>query len=242
MLAQQGSDIEPLGASDRPILVDEAIAPLITEMRGMAPCGACGDHEWTGDASFLFIDRQSALEFIGHLSDFARSDEFTVYYTAPEVCVAFPSDWIEGLTEHYRAYWEARDEEARASASHTKEAPERHTTVEINGIEIDEDLAPLIRLLWDAGVKTTMCWQERDPGICCIQFPSPPEALKFFISASSLVSECQWALDNQHDEGDDFEVNPIGCVSVGFPRAELGALTRRWNAANNKFYELQAGH
>jgi hypothetical protein len=96
--------------------------------------------------------------------------------------------------------------------------------VTLDGIKIDEELAPLIAKLWDAGVKTTSCCQEREPGVAWIQFPSPAEAMKFFVTASTLVGSCGWIVYDGHVVGDDFEANPLGCVSIEFAREGLSAL------------------
>ena len=45
--------------------------------------------------------------------------------------------------------------------------------------EIDEDLAPLIREIWKAGIETLMSCQETEPGIAWIEFDSIPELLRF---------------------------------------------------------------
>ena len=92
---------------------------------------------------------------------------------------------------------ESRVEQARAAAPARKRKRRAdHPTVQIEGIEIDEDLAPLIRRLWEAGIRTSMCCQEHSPGTCWIQFPAPDEAIKFFVPASTIVGSCRWTLDD----------------------------------------------
>jgi hypothetical protein len=220
---------DPLGDPDTSYQVDARIAPLIVKMSDCGPWFACEDEFECGEAEFVFVWRTNAISFIGDLADFGRSDEFSVSYQRDEIGVRFPLKWVDGLVERYRRFWERRVEAARAStSSRARRRRERHPTVAINGIKIDVDLAPLIGLLWDAGIKTNMCCQECEHGICRIGFPSPAEALRFFSPASTLASECHWTLDGDHEPGDDFEANPIGCVSVEFPREDLGTLIRRW--------------
>lgn len=45
--------------------------------------------------------------------------------------------------------------------------------------QIDEEMAPLIREIWNAGVDTMMCCQEVAPGIGWIEFPSVEDLLRF---------------------------------------------------------------
>jgi hypothetical protein len=206
------------------VRVDARIAPLVAQMRDLGPSFASEQPLISGVAEFVFLDRSSAAEFM----EFDRSGEFEVYFPRDEIRVLFPVEWVDGLTERYRRYGERWAEEARGAAALgpcERRAP--HSTVTLNGIEIDADLAPLIAKLWDARVKATCC-QEREPGVAWIQFPSPAEALRFFVPASTLVESCGWIVDDGHDFGDDFEANPIGCITVELPREDLGLLTRLW--------------
>jgi len=45
--------------------------------------------------------------------------------------------------------------------------------------EIDEQLAPLIRESWKAGIQTIMSCQETDPGLAWIDFESVNDLVKF---------------------------------------------------------------
>jgi hypothetical protein len=178
---------------------------------------------------FHFADRSDAAEFIAELGNFGRWGNFQVYYKRDHIGIFFPLQWVGGLAERYRRKWARWVEEARPAATQEPREPRPpHPTVLVDGVEIDEDLAPLIRKLWDAGIKTRMCCQERELGTCWVQFLSPCDAMKFFGPASLLASDCHWSLDDHHDLGDDFEANPIGCVLVEFPREDLGELTRLW--------------
>jgi hypothetical protein len=222
---------DPIGPPGSRVRVDAAVAPLVVAMRDEGPSLACG--EQTGDdedeAVFHFAVRSDAAEFIAWLGDFGRSGNFQVYYKRDHIRVYFPSGWVDGLAVRYHRKWARWVEEARASLDTTpRERRAPHPTVTLDGIEIDADLAPLIGKLWDAGVKTTSCCQEGEPGVAWIQFPSRAEALRFVIPASTLVGSCGWIVDDGQDVGDDFDANPIGCITVEFPREDLGALTRLW--------------
>jgi hypothetical protein len=220
---------DPLGVSDLPFQVDTRIAPLVARMGDLGPSFACEDPLQSGAAEFVFLERSTAVDFIAELADFGRSGEFHVAYRRDEVSVLFPVEWVDGLAERYRRFWERRDVAARAAAnSEPRERRAPHPTVVMDGIKIDAVLAPLIRLLWDAGVKTSMCCQEREPGICWIRFPSRDDALSFFIPASAMIRDCHWSVDDQHEIGDDFVANPLRCVSVEFLREDLEALVRHW--------------
>jgi hypothetical protein len=222
---------DPIGPPGSRVRVDATVAPLVVAMRDEGPTLACGEQtdDDEDEAVFHFADRSDAAEFIAELGDFGRSGNFQVCYKRDHIRVFFPLVWVGGLGERYRRKWARWVEEARAALDTTpRERRAPHPTVTLDGIEIDEDLAPLIKKLWDAGIKTTMCCQEREPGVCWIQFLSRDDALKFFIPASYLISDCGWTLDDGHDVGDDFEANPLGCVSVEFAREDLGALTRLW--------------
>jgi hypothetical protein len=222
---------DPIGPPGSRVRVDVAVAPLVVAMRDEGPTLACG--EQTGDdedeAVFHFAVRPNAADFIAELGDFGRSGNFQVYYKRDHIRVFFPLHWVGGLAERYRRKWARRVEEARPAATQEPREPRApHPTVTTGGVEIDEDLAPLIRKLWDADIETISCCQEGEAGIAWIQFPSPVEALKFFVPASTLISDCGWTLDDGHKAGDDFEANTIGCVSVEFPREDLGTLAQLW--------------
>jgi hypothetical protein len=221
---------DPIGPPGSRVRVDAAVAPLAVAMWDEGPTFACGEQTGDEDEAVLhFADRADAAEFIAELGDFGRSGNFQVYYKPDHIRIFFPLHWVGGLAGRYRRKWARWVEEARATLDTTpRERRQPHPTVTLDGIEIDEELAPLIRKLWDAGVKTSSCCQEGEPGVAWIQFPSPAEALRFFIPASSLVGSCGWIVDDAHEIGADFEANTIGRVSIEFPREDLGALTRLW--------------
>jgi hypothetical protein len=223
---------DPLGDDGDKVLVDAAVAPLVIAMADEGPTLACGEEAHDPDESealFDFADRSDAASFIAVLGDFGRWGSFQVSYRRDHINIMFPLGWVDGLAERYRRNRARRLEQSRQAASQKRRkrrAP--HPTVMLDGIKIDAELAPLIKKLWDAGIKTTMCCQEREPGIAWIQFLSRDDALKFLTPATALVSECHWSLVDRHEIGDDFEANPLGCVSVEFPREDLGSLTRLW--------------
>jgi hypothetical protein len=54
---------------------------------------------------------------------------------------------------------------------HHKQVKLTHPTLGYTA-EVDEDISPLIQLLWDKGLDTGMSCQENQPGLMWIEFPS----------------------------------------------------------------------
>jgi hypothetical protein len=223
---------DPLSGPGSKVSVDAVVASLVVAMGDAGPSLACGEQMQEPDeseATFVFADRSEAASFIAELGDFGRSGNFEVYFKRDHIRVSFPLDWVDGLAERYRRNKARWLEEIRAAHDTVpRERRPPHSTVTPDGIEIDEELAPLIRKLWEAGIRTTMYRQEREPGICSIRFLSPGDAMKFLGPASLVLSECHWRLDDRHEVDDDFEANPLGRVSIEFRREDLGALIRMW--------------
>src|SRR4051812_34110171 len=76
----------------------------------------------------------------------------------------------------------------------------RHSTNRVsgNGLEadVDEDLAPLIGVLWRRGVRTTACCEEESAsGLVWIQFASVPDALEFIRHAVPILRAFSWRTD-----------------------------------------------
>src|SRR5436305_6822330 len=49
-------------------------------------------------------------------------------------------------------------------------------------IDIDAELAPLMPLVWDLGIDTRQCCQEKRPGLAAIEFPTTAGATDFLYS------------------------------------------------------------
>lgn len=82
------------------------------------------------------------------------------------------------LEEMLRIVAEHREEEddmARRNEKH------RTVKVQVGGMEaeIDEEIAPLIRELWKAGIDTLNCCQENRPGIIWVQFATAEDTAAF---------------------------------------------------------------
>ena len=77
-----------------------------------------------------------------------------------------------------------------------KNAHGAHKTVTVSRgeVEIDEMLAPLIRLVWAAGIQTSQCCQEERPGEAYIEFPGTGEVEEFLDVAQKnyLVELERW--------------------------------------------------
>jgi hypothetical protein len=65
-----------------------------------------------------------------------------------------------------------------------------HDTVKVNcpwlggcGIDIDAELAPLVRQLWDLAIETNACCQEARPGEASIEFPGTGDVENFLSVA-----------------------------------------------------------
>lgn len=139
----------------------------------------------------------------------------------------------------------------------------RHKTVKVRVGHLEEDidvkLAPLVRGLWQAGIKTMMSCQETEPGIAWVEFDSVDELVKFLNivaehgegkdtlynrvthqSTDSLLPCWEYQL-NLMDGGLDPDINGghegpsdfFATVGVYFPDKDLPVLIRKlaaWNA------------
>jgi hypothetical protein len=63
------------------------------------------------------------------------------------------------------------------------------------GAYIDEELAPLIRALWQQGLRTCNSCQENQPGVAWIEFPTAEDAAAFL----DLVAEYEPGLDTLYN-------------------------------------------
>jgi hypothetical protein len=90
--------------------VDAGIAPLVVQMHDCTPWFACEDLRHSGDVEFIFEVRSLAMDFLAELADFGRSGGFNVAYNRDEISIVFPIEWVDGLTERYRRFWERRAE------------------------------------------------------------------------------------------------------------------------------------
>jgi hypothetical protein len=126
--------------------------------------------------------------------------------------------------------------------------------------EIDERIAPLVREIWKAGIRTIMSCQETEPGIAWIEFDSVADLIRFL----NVVAQYEEGVDTLYNRINrrrvgptstscwEFQLNLLDCgfspqdddryegpadflVSVGvyFPQGDLPVLVRRMKHHNS---------
>lgn len=105
-------------------------------------------------------------------------------------------------------------------------------------IPIDEQLAPLIRLMWLCGVETSCCCQEARPGLAMISFVDTGGIELFY-----MVAKRQYFLDASavYDENEDGSC--LCCqawLEVYFPCADIPRLIEAWKNHYAKVKELKS--
>jgi hypothetical protein len=74
-----------------------------------------------------------------------------------------------------------------------------HETVRVRvgdmDAEIDKDIAPLIREIWEAGIVSCNSCQENEPGIVWIEFMTPTDAERFV----NIVAEYEDGIDTLYN-------------------------------------------
>lgn len=63
-----------------------------------------------------------------------------------------------------------------------------HPQVDVNGVLVDEGMAPLLCAMWARGIKTCLSCQENKPGIAWIAFLTPQDVRKFHDTALEKAS------------------------------------------------------
>jgi hypothetical protein len=105
----------------------------------------------------------------------------------------------------------------------------KHKTVKVSRgtVEVDEALAPLIPLLWAAGIQTCQCCQEWRPGEAAIDFPDLAAAMEFLnvVGREYSVEVEAW------DEGEEGRPNFVCNLLVFFPVKDVPRLIRRFEIA-----------
>jgi len=101
----------------------------------------------------------------------------------------------------------------------------RHKTVKVarSKVDIDEKLAPLIRLVWDVGIDTNQCCQEARPREACIEFHSSADVEQFlFVAQRDYKPELEvWDEADHHDD----ELSHIRVrLLVYFPTKDISSL------------------
>jgi len=110
---------------------------------------------------------------------------------------------------------------------------QRHPTVKVRSpwgrLNIDEKLAPLLCLLWRAGLQTNQCCQEVRPGLAEIEFAGSADAENFlYLAQRPYVPKLEiW---DEHEEGDKLRFLPRIRLLVRFPSADIPALIQEITA------------
>ena len=136
--------------------------------------------------------------------------------------------------------------------------------------DIDIDLAPIIKLLWEAGIETMMCCQETDPGIAWIEFGHSEDVARFLNrilnhdeSEDSLYARSNWqrfvspiegsweyqfnlfdGLEDHPDQTECGTVDLLASVGVYFPRSDIESIRDRLQSSatpQSKFSIVQPG-
>jgi hypothetical protein len=105
-----------------------------------------------------------------------------------------------------------------------KQPGKHHPTVLVSRgeVEIDEKLAPLIRLLWARGINTNECCQEDRPGTAYIEFPGTGDVEKFLN-----VAQKRYRVELQNwNEGVGGELSIRVRLLVYFPTRDIPRLVK----------------
>jgi hypothetical protein len=96
-----------------------------------------------------------------------------------------------------------------------------------NPVEIDEQLAPLLPLLWEHDILTYQSCQEEHPGLACIEFAGSGDVMDFLRIAQRnyRVEARTW------DDGDDGEPVIIVQLVVYFPTQDIPRLVQAFKDA-----------
>ncbi len=147
------------------------------------------------------------------------------------------------------------------NSSTNNSRPHRTVLVEVGPWceEIDEDLALLIKEIWNAGIETMMSCQEVEPGIAWIEFDAVNELLRFLslvtiyepgvdtlynrINHQRLgqMSAPEWwyrfslmdIFEGQEEQVVEKEACFDATVGVYFPTTDIPLLVQRLEAFNN---------
>lgn len=100
-----------------------------------------------------------------------------------------------------------------------------HEHVIMNGIQIDKEMAPIIKELWSAGIDTQFCCEEIAPGVAHIVFEYTDAALAFVNKTVEVINS----------------VAPPMVFSVDIRMCPMPGEAGRWSVEwNNGYTELIA--
>lgn len=109
--------------------------------------------------------------------------------------------------------------------------PSPHPTVRLNGIDIDEELAPLLRAFWEQGIGTVACCQGRPfeyhisqgaHGHAYVLFKGFDQAVEFVRAVAPSIT---------HEQGVyKIKLAPMvdGRASVSFPPLLIEPILHAW--------------
>ncbi len=111
----------------------------------------------------------------------------------------------------------------------------RHRTVKVKTpygytTPIDAELAPLVKLLWAAGIDTEQCCQEEWPGLAAITFPGTGDVMAFLE-----VAQRPYRVELQTwDEGEGRRLAIAARLLVVFPAADVPRLVQAFARRKGK--------
>jgi len=130
----------------------------------------------------------------------------------------------------------------------------RHKTVRVENVDIDVKLAPLIKEIWAAGIRTSMSCEDNVPAnYCWIEFTDQNELARFLDAVTNNLSSADdtevllgsriQQLTNEFELQWLYQYNPIFDertkkmtteISVRFPCSDLECVWRCMQKHNNK--------
>jgi hypothetical protein len=88
-----------------------------------------------------------------------------------------------------------------------------HRQVNVNGIMVDEGIAPLLKVLWSLGINAVDSCECDEDHLAWIRFDNSAEAFKFFKPLAKWLGLLEWS---QATEDEDVAAFPRGRVDVRF--------------------------
>jgi hypothetical protein len=109
--------------------------------------------------------------------------------------------------------------------------PHQHKTITLQWhgqpLDIDEQLAQLMPLLWERDIETNRCCQERYPGLAWIEFHSTDDVMEFLE-----VAQREYKVEVETwDEGEDGRLAIMVSLVVLFPTADIPRLVEAFEQA-----------
>jgi hypothetical protein len=100
-----------------------------------------------------------------------------------------------------------------------------HTTVLVDGVEIDEQLAPLIRILWGLGISTHECCQYKEGPVCpvaSVWFKDLDRAEQFLgLLKAGNPKATDWQHIDEYPTSEGFRLTVVLSADVDDPAYDL---------------------